>query len=149
LPVSTRRTGCAAAQAGPPAGRHGATSQTRVNYTNQYAATPSAETAPRHLQLPSRRSTCSTATTAALPSFRPPSPQRRTPETLHPQPHTPTASSAWGGAVERRHLMAALSISSVLISYILITQPLVYCLRKKCKNILFSLLYYDVYYFPG
>jgi hypothetical protein len=33
--------------------------------------------------------------------------------------------------------MAALSISSVLNSYILITQPLVECLRKKCKNILF------------
>jgi hypothetical protein len=35
--------------------------------------------------------------------------------------------------------MAALSISSVLISYILITQPLVYCLRKKCK------IYYSLY----
>jgi hypothetical protein len=35
--------------------------------------------------------------------------------------------------------MAALSISSVLISYILITQSLVYCLRKKCK------IYYSLY----
>jgi len=35
--------------------------------------------------------------------------------------------------------MAALSSSSVFISYILITQPLVYCLRKKCK------IYYSLY----
>ena len=32
---------------------------------------------------------------------------------------------------------------------ILITQPLVLCLRKKCKNILLLLLYFDVYYLPG
>jgi len=139
LPLPTRRAGCAAAQARPAAGRHGATSQTRVINPTHNTATTSAKAAPRHLQLPSRRSTCSAASTAALPPFRPPSPQRRTPETLHPQPHTPTASSAWGGAVERRHLMAALSISSVFISYILITQPLVYCLRKKCK------IYYSLY----
>ena len=42
-------------------------------------------------------------------------------------------------SVERRHLMAALSSSSVFISYILITQPLVYCLRKKCK------IHYSIY----
>ncbi len=36
-----------------------------------------------------------------------------------------------------------------LIRLFLITQPLVLCLRKKCKNILLLLLYYDVYYLPG
>jgi hypothetical protein len=115
LQISPRRAGCAAAEAGPSAGRHGAASQARVIYTTHNPATTAATPPPRHLQLPSCQTTC---TAAALPSFRPPSPQCRTPEMLHSQPRTPTASSAWGGAVERRHLMAALSISSLLNSYI-------------------------------
>jgi hypothetical protein len=106
LQITTRCAGCAAAETGTAACGHSTDDHRRPPSPSCAPSTTATPSPPCHLQLPCRRTPH--ATTATSTPFRPPCPLPLAPEAVHRQPHPPTASSAWGGAVARQPLTTVL-----------------------------------------